>query len=151
MDTLSRASATGPRFRTRADLDRDFNLSSFSGSATNGLPIFAHVSANPHFRSEQLDGYELDYLDLGWPPFYVDIAGFYNHYRDLSSEDILGGLATETKPPPAHYLYAAQFGNGLVGSTTGMAVASDALVAAGRFVLFPRHACEERHGLNRHR
>jgi iron complex outermembrane receptor protein len=33
--------------RTPADVERDFNLSSFLGNASNGLPIFARFSANP--------------------------------------------------------------------------------------------------------
>ena len=76
--------------RTPADVERDFNLSSFLGDASNGLPIFARFSANPAFRSEQLNGYELGYRRLTGPKFYVDIGSFYNHYGDLFSEDLLG-------------------------------------------------------------
>ena len=109
--------------RTPADVERDFNLSSFLGDASNGLPIFARFSANPAFRSEQLNGYELGYRRLTGPRFYVDIGSFYNHYGDLFSEDLLGASLIETNPPPTHVLIPAQFGNGLVASTTGMEVA----------------------------
>ncbi len=30
--------------------------------------------------------------------FYVDIAGFYNHYGDLFSEDLLGAPYVENQP-----------------------------------------------------
>ena len=86
--------------RTPADAERDFNLSSFLGYAPNGLPYFARFSANPNFRSEQLNGYELGYRGLEGRQFYVDIAGFYNHYGDLFSEDLLGSPHIETNPPP---------------------------------------------------
>jgi iron complex outermembrane receptor protein len=111
--------------RTPADVERDFNLSSFLGYAPSGLPEFARFSANPHFRSEQLNGYELGYRGLEGPNFYLDIAGFYNHYGDLFSEDLLGPAYIETNPPPTHVLIPAQFGNGLVASTTGMEVAPE--------------------------
>ena len=89
--------------RTPADVERDFNLSSFLGYP-NGLPIFARFSANPNFRSEQLNGYELGYRGLEGRQFYVDIAGFYNHYGDLFSEDLVGARFVETNPAPTHVL-----------------------------------------------
>jgi len=100
--------------RTPADVERDFNLSSFLGDASNGLPIFARFSANPAFRSEQLNGYELGYRGLAGSRFSVDIDGFYNHYGDLFSEDLIALDVIETNPPPTHLLISAQFGNGLV-------------------------------------
>jgi iron complex outermembrane receptor protein len=111
--------------RTPADVERDFNLSSFLGDASNGLPIFARFSANPAFRSEQLNGYELGYRRLAGQKLYVDISSFYNHYGDLFSEDLVGPEVTETNPAPTHLLIPAQFGNGLVASTTGVEVASE--------------------------
>ena len=111
--------------RTPADVERDFNLSSFLGDASDGTPIFARFSANPNFRSEQLKGYELGYRGLEGKTFYVDIAGFYNHYGDLFSEDLVGPEIVETNPAPTHYLIPAQFGNGLVASTTGVEVAPE--------------------------
>jgi len=104
--------------RTPADVERDFNLSSFLGNA-EGLPVFARFSANPNFKSEQLNGYEAGYRALAGAKFYVDIASFYNHYGDLFSEDLVGSPYVETDPSPPHILYPAQFGNGLVASTTG--------------------------------
>jgi iron complex outermembrane receptor protein len=108
--------------RTPSDAERDFNLSSFLDEYADGLPVFARFSANPNFRSEQMNGYELGYRGVAGPNFYIDIAGFYNHYGDLFSEDVLGAPYVETNPPPTHILLPAQFGNGLVASTTGMEV-----------------------------
>ena len=105
--------------RTPADVERDFNLSSFLGNEPNGMPIFARFSANPKFRSEQLNGYELGYRTLAGTKFYVDIATFYNHYGDLFSEDLVAAPYIESNPPPTHVLIPADFGNGLVASTTG--------------------------------
>jgi iron complex outermembrane receptor protein len=111
--------------RTPADVERDFNLSSYLGTASNGLPLFASFNANRNFRSEQLNGYELGYRGLEARQFYVDIAGFYNHYGDLFSEDLVAGPLLETSPAPTHMQILAQFGNGLVASTTGVEVAPE--------------------------
>lgn len=110
--------------RTPADVERDFNLSSFLEYA-NGLPVFARFSANPNFRSEQLNGYELGYRTLAGKKLYVDLASFYNHYGDAFSEDLVGAPTIETSPAPTHILFPAQFGNGLVASTTGGEVAPE--------------------------
>jgi iron complex outermembrane receptor protein len=106
--------------RTPADVERDFNLSSFLGIASDGLPLFARFSANRKFRSEQLNGYELGYRGLESREFSVDVTGFYNHYGDLFSEDLIGAPFIENNPAPTHVLIPAQFGNGLVASTTGV-------------------------------
>jgi hypothetical protein len=93
---------------------------------SSGLPIFACFSANPNFRSEQLNGYELGYRGLEGRQFYVDIAGFYNHYGDLFSEDLVEGPYVVDEPAShSQFCIPAQFGNGLVASTTGMEVAPE--------------------------
>lgn len=111
--------------RTPADVERDFNLSSLLGFAPNGMPYFARFNANPKFRSEQLNGYELGYRGLEGSKLYLDLAAFYNHYGDLFSEDLLGGPSLETNPVPTHLVLPLQFGNGLVASTTGGEIAPD--------------------------
>jgi len=111
--------------RTPADVERDFNLSSYLGTGSNGLPIFACFCANPNFHSEESNGYELGYRGLEGKQFYVDVAGFYNHYGDLFSEDLIAITANQPNPPPTHDFISAQFGNGLIASTTGMEVAPE--------------------------
>ena len=86
--------------RTPADVERDFNLSSFLGDASDGTPIFARFSANPNFKSEQLNGYELGYRGLEGKTFFVDIGGFYNHYGNLFSEDLIAIGIVETNLLP---------------------------------------------------
>ena len=108
--------------RTPADVERDFNLSSYLGMS-GGLPLFARFSANPNFRSEQMNGYELGYRTLAGPKLYIDLASFYNHYGDAFSEDLVSPPYVETSPAPTHILIPAEFGNGLVASTTGGEVA----------------------------
>lgn len=108
--------------RTPADVERDFNLSSYLGNAADGLPIFARFQANRKFRSEQLNGYELGYRGSAGHTFYLDVATFFNHYGDLFSEDLVQGLHLETDPAPSHYQIVAQFGNGLVATSGGVEI-----------------------------
>lgn len=111
--------------RTPADVERDFNLSSYLGNASDGTPTFARFNANPSFRSERLNGYELGYRGTLGTTFYLDVAGFYNHYSDLFSEDLVQGLHIEATPSPSHYLISAQFGNGLLANTGGFEIAPE--------------------------
>jgi iron complex outermembrane recepter protein len=110
--------------RTPSDAERNFYLSGYIGTM-QGLPFFARFNANPNFRSEQLNGYELGYRRLLGKKIYFDVATFYNHYSDLFSEDITGAPYVENDPPPTHYLLPAEFGNGLLGTTRGVELAPE--------------------------
>ena len=112
--------------RTPSDGEDDFYLSSYIGTASNGLPEFARFNANPNFAPEKLNGYEVGYRQLIGKNLYLDLAGFFNHYHDLFSEDITGGFSVQTTlpfpaaaPPPTHLLLPAQFQNDLYGATYG--------------------------------
>jgi iron complex outermembrane receptor protein len=91
----------------------------------DGLPVFARFNANPNFHPEELNGSEIGYRRLVGKHVYVDVAGFYNHYGDLFSEDITGGPFIETNPAPTHVLIPAEFGNGLAGTTEGGEIAPE--------------------------
>jgi iron complex outermembrane receptor protein len=111
--------------RTPSDSERDFYLSGYITTTASGLPYFARFNANAGFQPEQLNGYELGYRRLFGKKFYIDLAGFYNHYHNLFDEEIIGGPYLEDNPPPTHLLLPAQFGNGLLGYTKGVEVAPE--------------------------
>ena len=130
-DRMSFWAAYTHAVRTPSDAEEDFYLSSVIGTV-NGMPAFARFNPNPNFASEQLNGYELGYRQLITRNFYVDVAGFANHYHDLFSEDITGAPYLEsTLPfptsvaPPLHYLLPAQFRNDLYGFTKGGEIAPE--------------------------
>lgn len=110
--------------RTPSDAERAFNLTGYIGTL-NGLPFFARFSPNPNFHSEELNGYEIGYRKLFRQNIYVDVDAFYNHYGDLFSEDVIGAPFLETNLGPPHYLFPAEFGNGLVGTTRGIEIAPE--------------------------
>jgi iron complex outermembrane receptor protein len=118
--------------RTPSRAEHDFYLSSFLGTGPGGVPLFARFNANPLFAPEQLNGYEAGYRMLMRHNFFIDFAGFWNHYHDLFSQDLTSGPAPEsTLPfpeptqPPAHTIITAQFRNDLFGFTTGGEVAPE--------------------------
>jgi iron complex outermembrane receptor protein len=110
--------------RTPSDSEENFYLLGYIGSE-NGIPYFARFNPNPNFAPEQLNGYETGYRRLVSKRLFVDLTGFYNHYHDLFSEDIIGAPYLESDPAPVHYLLPAQFANGLYGYTKGLEIAPE--------------------------
>jgi iron complex outermembrane receptor protein len=109
--------------RTPSAAERAFYLTGFIGVAPGGVPFFARFNANPHFRSEQLNGYEGGYRVLLANSLYFTTSLFFNHYSGLFSEDLTGAPFLENNPPLTHLLLPAEFGNGLVGTTKGVELA----------------------------
>ena len=111
--------------RAPSDAEEDFYLLGYIETLPNGTPYFARFNANSRFAPEQLNGSELGYRRLLGQKLYVDFAGYYNHYHDLFSEDIVGATYLESDPAPVHYLLPAQFGNGLLAYTKGVEIAPE--------------------------
>jgi iron complex outermembrane receptor protein len=111
--------------RTPADVERAFYLSSYLGTAPNGLPFFARFNANPNFQSEDLNGYELGYRRMVKKKLYVDVATFFNQYSNVFSEELTGGPSIEDEPPPQHLIVTAQFGNSYKATTEGGEVVAE--------------------------
>ncbi|HZI58365.1 MAG TPA: TonB-dependent receptor, partial [Verrucomicrobiae bacterium] len=119
--------------RTPADVERDFFLSGFIGTAPGGLPFFARFNANRNFKSETLKGYEAGYRRLIGPNLYLDLTGFFNQYDNLLDQEITGAPFVEGAPPPLadnipapiHLLLPARFGNGLIATTSGVEIAPE--------------------------
>jgi iron complex outermembrane receptor protein len=117
--------------RAPSQAEHDFYLSSYLGPA-GGLPLFGRYGANPNFAPEQLNGYELGYRTLISKNFFIDFAGFWNHYHDLFSEDLVAFEApANTLPfaapvaPPSYLLISAQFRNDFYGNTAGGEIAPE--------------------------
>jgi iron complex outermembrane recepter protein len=110
--------------RTPSDSEENFYLLGYIGQQ-NGIPFFARFNPNPNFAPEQLNGYEAGYRRLISKRLYVDLTGFYNHYHNLFSEDLAGGIYLESDPAPVHYLLPARFANGLYGYTKGVEIAQE--------------------------
>jgi iron complex outermembrane recepter protein len=117
--------------RTPSRAEHDFYLSSYLAPARRA-PLFARFNANPDFETEQLNGYEAGYRILVHKNFFIDFAGFWNHYHDLFSQDLTAPPGTESTlpfpeaaPPPVHTIITTQFRNDLFGFTTGGEIAPE--------------------------
>ena len=111
--------------RTPSDSEENFYLLGYIGTTPSGTPFFARFNPNRSFLPEQMNGYELGYRRFLSKKIYLDVTGFYNHYHDLFSEDIIGATYLETNPEPLHFLLPADFGNGLIGYTKGAEIAPE--------------------------
>lgn len=111
--------------RTPSDAEENFSLLGLVEVLPSGTPYFARFNPNPNFRPEQMNGYELGYRQMFGKGVYVDVAGFFNHYHNLFSEDIIGSPFLEDTPSPPHFLLPADFGNGLIGQTKGVEIAPE--------------------------
>ena len=112
--------------RTPSDAEENFALAGYIPSpGPNGIPFFARFNPNKNFRSEQMNGYEFGYRHLLGQRLYLSFSTFYNHYSSLFSEDITGSPFIETNPAPTHLLLPAEFGNGLLGTTSGGEIAPE--------------------------
>ena len=84
--------------RTPSDSEENFYLLGYIGTTPNGTPFLARFNPNPTFAPEQLNGYELGYRRFLSKKIYLDLTGFYNHYHDLFSEDLIGQAYLESPP-----------------------------------------------------
>ena len=146
-DTQSVWLAATRAVRTPSDVEDDFNLTGYVGTAQNGLPFFARFEANPNFRSEILYGYEMGYRGLMGKNVYLDLAGFYNQYYDLFSEgdnrpDIRGDQpATDACSASSPVPQRAVGFDDRWRNRTG--VETDELLAASRLVFIPSYGTQK--------
>jgi iron complex outermembrane receptor protein len=88
------------------------------------FPIYLRVDGNRQFRSEELIAYETGFRTLVTSHFYLDLALFYNSYRDLYSFQV-GTPFLESTPLPAHAVIPLLTSNGIRGTTKGFEVTPD--------------------------
>jgi iron complex outermembrane receptor protein len=108
--------------RTPSRLDEDIQLTDFA--TVTPLPIYLRVDGNRQFRSEELIAYETGFRALATSHFYLDLALFYNSYRDLYSFQV-GTPFLENTPSPAHAVIPLLTSNGIRGTTKGFEVTPD--------------------------
>lgn len=98
---------------TPSDLEEGFHL---EGALTP--TEFIVVAGNPHFKSEDLIGYETGYRRLITNRLYFDIAGFWNMYSRLQSFS-----APMVTTANGNTYITIEYENQISGSTAGIEVA----------------------------
>jgi iron complex outermembrane receptor protein len=103
---------------TPSDLERDFVLA-------GGTPTFIlQVLGDPHFKSEDVIGYELGYRRLVTSRLYVDIASFWSQYTRLQS---FSAPAITSSGGTTYVTY--QYQNQIAGHTSGFEVSPQIAIA----------------------
>lgn len=107
--------------RTPNRLEHGLNLTSFVSppGALFPLPTEIEFAASPDFDSEELTAFELGYRHQWNPRVTLDVAAFYNDYKDLSVALIEPPQLISNGVDPDHYLLSYMVHNGMTGETYG--------------------------------
>lgn len=129
--TLWGSLARAVRSPARYEREARINLAAFSGVGV--APAVLRVTGNPNFESEQVRAHELGYRLQGARRVSLDLAGFWNRYRDLLGATA-SALFLESDPPPTHLVVPLVFANRVEGTVYG-AEATAVWNAASRWKL----------------
>jgi iron complex outermembrane receptor protein len=134
-DTVWAAVAEAARTPDRGDVNGDFNIVAFA--LPNGAPAELGIVGNPQQRSERLLATDLGYRMQASNRVSVDLAMFYNRYRDLRSVEP-GAPVLETNPVP-HLDIPLLYSNQMHGTTEGLELSAHFKITE-RWTLSPGYA-----------
>ena len=123
--------------RTPSQADDDVRLNllvSPPDSVFTFDPVVSAAFGDPRMRSETLTAFEIGYRAQPATALLVDLAGFYNRYRDLRGAR-QGNFFREPEPEPTHLVLPFYNSNGLRGETHGFEAAVDWHLEAARWRL----------------
>ncbi|MGB4067295.1 MAG: TonB-dependent receptor [Nitrospira sp.] len=111
------------RTPSRAEDDVRINqVTTPPSAATLGLPALAALVGNRGYGNEKSLAYEIGYRNQLSSTLSVDVAAFYNAYKDLRTTEP-GTPLLETTPSPAHLLIPFNATNHLRAETYGVEAA----------------------------
>jgi iron complex outermembrane receptor protein len=113
----------------------DFNIVAFA--LPNGAPAELGIAGNPRQQSEHLLATDLGYRMQASNRVSVDLAMFYNRYRDLRSVEP-GAPVLETNPVP-HLDIPLLYSNQMHGTTEGLELSAHFKITE-RWTLSPGYA-----------
>jgi iron complex outermembrane receptor protein len=134
-NTLWAAVAEAARTPDRNDAGGDFNIVAFT--LPNGTPAELGIVGNPRQEAEHLLATDLGYRVQAGSRVSVDLAMFYNRYRELRTLEP-GAPTLETDPVP-HVDIPLVYGNQMHGTTEGLEVSAHFKVT-DRWTLSPGYA-----------
>jgi iron complex outermembrane receptor protein len=112
--------------RIPSQLEEDFRL---TGVISVSPPLELLVSGNKNFQPETLLAYEGGYRQLISSRFYIDVAGYFNQYKQLQGF-LPPVIETDPVANPPEPAYTILYGNTVEGSTRGLEFAPDWKVAS---------------------
>jgi iron complex outermembrane recepter protein len=134
-DTVWAAVAEAARTPDRNDVNGDFNIVAFT--LPNGAPAELGIVGNPQQQSEHLLATDLGYRVQASSRVSVDVAMFYNRYRELRTLEP-GAPFLETDPVP-HFDIPLVYSNQMHGTTEGLELSAHFKVT-DRWTLSPGYA-----------
>ncbi|MBN8549467.1 MAG: TonB-dependent receptor plug domain-containing protein [Deltaproteobacteria bacterium] len=126
--TLWAAVSRATRTPNRAETDITL-ISSIQEDPASGLPVEAAIMGNRNLSSEDLLATEIGYRAQPWKSLSVDVALFYNHYKDLGS--FTEQEAQFSDDPVPHIVVPLRNEDGLLGDTFGGEFVADILPISG--------------------
>lgn len=109
--------------RTPSRYEEEGRVNALALPGPAGLPILLTVSGNQRLISEKLLAYEVGYRTQPAAPVSLDLALFYNVYRDLIGQQA-GQPFLELIPAPPHLVSPYVFANNLNARTKGIELAA---------------------------
>lgn len=136
-------SAFSRPIRTPNENDTALRTNFASSAGSGGIPVVFGIVGNPNFQNEKIYAYELGYRTMVSNKFSVDLAGFYNEYKDLQSIEP-GVPFLESDPAPLHLVVPVTYENLLHGEAHGLEISTSWKVLP-KWTLSPGYAFEAIH------
>jgi iron complex outermembrane recepter protein len=129
----------------RAPSRNDSNLVVSFGSfpAPDGTPTVLRLTANPYYKDEHLVAYEAGYRARLTGRVSVDLAAYFNSYKDVETTEPSTPF-TESTPAPLHFVQPFTYENLMYGETHGIEIAANWMLTR-RWTLSPGYALEQPH------
>jgi len=108
-----------------------------------GLPTLVSIVGNPSYGNETTSAYELGYRASPARNFSLDLAAYYNNYKNFQTDEPGAPYLTST-PPPLHLVLPLTFENLLYGEAHGFEISTN-WKATRRWTVSSGYAFEEIH------
>lgn len=118
--TLWAAASRAVRTPSRADSDSMIGVSTIATEA--GLPGTITLLGNPNFESEEVTAHELGWRTQASSNLFIDVAAFYNSYRNLRSFE--PETPFPVRSPVPHLVLPYRYSNRMTAQNTGVEIAA---------------------------
>lgn len=121
-DMLWAAFSSAIRTPNETDIASRINVSAFPGPG--GIPAMASILGNPNYQNENLYAYEAGYRTIISDKVSLDLAAYYNVYRNQQTLEP-GAPFLESAPPPLHLVIPETFQNLMHGEAHGLEISTN--------------------------
>lgn len=121
--SVSRAVRSG----TKSEQDVNYNYRSVAPNTfpDQPIPLRLEINGNPHFKSEELLAYEIGYRTELLSRLSIDVAVYFNDYRNLRVISPATGYLEPDPLTPANAVQPFMLSNDMSGRSIGFEAAAD--------------------------